>query len=303
MTKYPFLPKYRKEVKQELRYLPQTFTFINRILESENFLATYESDFIDVNVFFNAAIILKHISDKYITKKFVQNYCKRIESYLLHDTPIEVFIFIDISFKRIDDRIVMPMESFMKFKQNVIDKHVALKEQIVKDGTVSMDVKVFAYISRRQLESKLLEQIENMKELPEGIIPAEYNEKIEQIKEGYSLKLRSNENKPLPMIHKSNDIPPCILSLSEKANEKHDLNHPERLLLATYLLRMGYEEDYIKSFFEKLSDYKEKTTMRHIKSLKGYKTAACEKIRKEGLCKQELDTKNRCGKITTPIFY
>src|ERR1044072_8139997 len=134
MTKYPFLPKYRKEVKQELRYLPQTFTFINRILESENFLATYESDFIDVNVFFNAAIILKHISDKYITKKFVQNYCKRIESYLLHDTPIEVFIFIDISFKRIDDRIVMPMESFMKFKQNVIDKHVALKEQIVKDG-------------------------------------------------------------------------------------------------------------------------------------------------------------------------
>lgn len=301
MTKYPFLPKYRKEVKQQINYLPQTFTFLNKILESENYLPTYESEHIDVNVFFNCCVILKHISDKYITKKFIQNYCKRIEQYLLHDTPIEVFIFLDIKYRKDGDDIIMPIEDFMKFKQGVIDKHVALQEQKVSDGIVSMNKKVFAYISRRSLESTLLNMVNNMKELPQDIIPEEYKEQIEKIKEGYSLKLRNNENKPLPMIHKSNHIPPCIIALQEKVNEQHDLNHSERLLLATYLMRLGYEEDYIISFFEKCSDYKEKETRRHLKSLIGYKVSSCENLSK--LCKKELDTRNRCGKITTPIFY
>lgn len=302
MTKYPFLPEHRKEVKNELKYLPQTFTFINNILKNEYFLSTYESDYIDVNVFFNSCIILKYISDKYITKKFVQNYCKRIESYLLHDNPMRVYIFLDINYTKIDNYFVMSIEEYMKFKTGLLDKHVALSEQEVKDGFVYMTRKVFAYISRRQLETRLLNMISSMKELPESIIPENFKENIEKLKEDFALKLRNND-KALPIIHKSNDIPPCIIHLTEQINDTHDLNHSQRLLLATYMTRLGYEREYIVSFFERLSDYNEKKTERHLNSLIGFKVASCEKIKGEGLCKAELDQKNRCGKITTPIFY
>ncbi len=96
-------------------------------------------------------------------------------------------------------------------------------------------------------------------------------------------------------------FPPCISHLATRARAGEHLSHHERFALATFLLNIGAEVDYVVDVFRSMPDFNEKRTryqVEHLAGMRGsgrrYLTYSCEKMKTLGMCRHE------CG-VKTPL--
>jgi len=94
-------------------------------------------------------------------------------------------------------------------------------------------------------------------------------------------------------------FPPCIADIYAAARRGEHLSHHQRFALATFLLEIGAEVDYIVDIFKSMPDFNEKITryqVEHLAGMRGsgkkYKTYSCEKMRSLGLCKGDCKTRS-----------
>jgi len=94
-------------------------------------------------------------------------------------------------------------------------------------------------------------------------------------------------------------FPPCMRDIFERARRGEHLSHHERFAIATFLLNIGAEIDYVVDVFRSMPDFKEKITryqVEHLAGLRGsgkkYRTYSCEKMKTLGLCRAECGTRS-----------
>ena len=94
-------------------------------------------------------------------------------------------------------------------------------------------------------------------------------------------------------------FPPCMRDIIERARRGEHLSHHERFAIATFLLNIGAEIDYVVDVFRSMPDFKEKITryqVEHLAGLRGsgkkYRTYSCEKMKTLGLCRAECGTRS-----------
>ena len=93
-------------------------------------------------------------------------------------------------------------------------------------------------------------------------------------------------------------FPPCIREILLAARRGEHLSHHQRFALATFLLNIGAEIDYVVDVFRSMPDFNERITryqVEHLAGLRGsgkkYRVYSCEKMRSLGLCKAECGTR------------
>lgn len=81
-------------------------------------------------------------------------------------------------------------------------------------------------------------------------------------------------------------FPPCVKRLVSLCKQNVDINHMERVQLATFLINIGYNDIEICDFFRGLSDFKESVTLYQIQYLRErhLKNAGCDKLTSFGIC-------------------
>lgn len=92
-------------------------------------------------------------------------------------------------------------------------------------------------------------------------------------------------------------LPPCISYL--KSNFQNP-SHFQRLVMATYLLKLDKEDDEIVSIFSNTDDFNEKVTRYQLNQIKtrNYEMPNCDKIETNGFCFRDSSI---CGKCKNPI--
>lgn len=93
-------------------------------------------------------------------------------------------------------------------------------------------------------------------------------------------------------------FPPCMSDILIRARRGEHLSHHERFAIATFLLNIGAEIDYVVDVFRNMPDFNEKITryqVEHLAGLRGsgkkYATYSCEKMKSLGLCRAECGTR------------
>ena len=81
-------------------------------------------------------------------------------------------------------------------------------------------------------------------------------------------------------------IPPCVAGCYTELVETGELDHMGRVLLANWLIHVGFEEDRVVDVFRAAKDFKEYYTRYQVKYLFGkkYHLPSCRKIMADGHC-------------------
>ena len=94
-------------------------------------------------------------------------------------------------------------------------------------------------------------------------------------------------------------LPPCIKRIYNAMLKGDNLSHHERFAIATFLLALGVDTDYLVNLFRNLPDFNEKITRYQIEHLAGkrgsgrkYSPYNCESMRSRGLCVAECGVKH-----------
>lgn len=228
---------------------------------------------LDLSSWLISTIILRCVNNNYLTRKFVANYGKFVETLLLKDINnksirqeiLQYFgITKDVEFihPRKDSSLVkIPIMNYLDFEGSLSSEpRLKLVNQILEKGFVIVEKPRFIYLIRVSLEQKLFKKIKNMKLYTE-------NELINKVVE--EIKARYPQFNKLQAPNKDN-LPPSIQSLIDKAFRDHHLQHHERIKLGIYLQGQNFSEDFILNIFKELSDYSERTTKYQLNSLKKY---------------------------------
>ncbi len=302
-NKYPFTRGARTLAtpSTSLLYTETTFSYFNRLLLGPVFTLE-NTPKIEVNIFMNCIVILKKMDSSFITRTFISNYAKRFEYFMLQDISNkaireEILDYFDISteYQRYEHDVVkMSVPYFLALVRGI--QGFRLVDQSVNNGTVTLSNKQFVLILRTQLEDMLIKRVKTMGSVDGINIDLEM---IETIKEKY----KKYEPKILNVTNSGN-IPPCVQFLISKIDSDHYLTHSERLLISTYMFSKGYDIEWlIDNIFKKLSDWNERITRYQLNYIKEHKVMNCDKVENQGMCRRELDSKNRCDKIQNPYNY
>ena len=116
---------------------------------------------------------------------------------------------------------------------------------------------------------------------------------------GFTSKEIRERNEALKGIIREEFFPPCIRKLKDALMRGEHLSHHQRFALATFLLNIGADSDYILNLFKNSPDFNEKIARYQIEHLAGmrgsrkkYKVYSCEKMRSLGICISECGTKS-----------
>jgi len=94
-------------------------------------------------------------------------------------------------------------------------------------------------------------------------------------------------------------FPPCIADLATRARRGDHLSHHERFALATFLLNLGADVEYVLDYFRNMPDFNERIAryqVEHLAGLRGsgkkYRVYSCEKMKTLGICKADCGTRS-----------
>jgi DNA primase large subunit len=149
-------------------------------------------------------------------------------------------------------------------------------------GYVFLDTEEAVRLIRSELSNLIYKRIKNMI-VPS--MPAKIRISADKLRN--SLKIYSTFKKHSPIV----DYPPCINHAVSLMNKGENLPHSARLMLATYMLRIGKQIDEIVDMFRNAPDYNEKITRYQVEHLAGnkgsrilYSVPSCKKLQAEDLC-------------------
>ena len=230
---------------------------------------------LDLPVWLISTIMLRCLNNNYVTRKFVSNYGKLVESKLVkdiynQDVRKEILDFFgikkDLEFFRLGpkaEHVKIHIMDYLEVSEeglSVSAPQFKLVNQTLSKGFVYLETTRFLYLLRLALEQRLIKKIKSMKDYKDNkLINICVNELVDKYPRFDGLQAPSKEN-----------IPPSIRELIDKAYETHHLAHQERIKLGIYLQKYNYDMDYILDIFKALSDYNEKTTRYQLNSLKRY---------------------------------
>lgn len=92
-------------------------------------------------------------------------------------------------------------------------------------------------------------------------------------------------------------FPPCVITALSKLAEKKKASHPERLLVAAFLIKRGYADDEVCNLFAQYAqDYVNRQTMYQIGKIRSgqMNCYCCKSLMRRGLCPYEKKEANRC---------
>lgn len=227
---------------------------------------------LDIPVWLISTIILRCVNNNYLTRKFVANYGKFVETLLLKDINnksirqeiLQYFgITKDVEFiyPRLNTSLIkIPIMNYLDFEGTLSSEpRLKLVNQVLEKGFVIAEKPRFIYLIRVSLEQKLFKRIKNMKLYTQNEL---INKVVEEVREKYP---QYNPNLQSPR-----NIPPSIQSLIDKAFREHHLDHRERIRLGLYLLSRNFDWEYILDIFKALSDFDLKVTTYQLNSLRKY---------------------------------
>ncbi|ALL01215.1 DNA primase large subunit [Pyrodictium delaneyi] len=94
-------------------------------------------------------------------------------------------------------------------------------------------------------------------------------------------------------------FPPCIADLATRARKGEHLSHHERFALATFLLNLGADIEYVLDYFRNMPDFNERIAryqVEHLAGLRGsgkkYRVYSCEKMKTLGICRADCGTRS-----------
>lgn len=227
---------------------------------------------LDIPVWLISTIILRCVNNNYLTRKFVANYGKFIETLLLkdiHNRSIRLQILAyfgitkDIEFihpRKDTSLIKISIMNYLDFEGGYSEPRLKLVNQVLEKGFVIVEKPRFIYLIRLSLEQNLLKRIKNMKLYTGNEL---INKVVEEVRERYPQfnKLQAPDK---------NNLPPSIKEIIDKAYREKHLAHHERVKIGIYLQGAGFDMDCILDIFRNLSDWDEKVTRYQLESLKKY---------------------------------
>lgn len=97
----------------------------------------------------------------------------------------------------------------------------------------------------------------------------------------------ARKGQKVPIIKKKDAWPPCVQGAWDRVknnNASGEVGHYARLLLATYLHLLGFDDSVIVGIYRGLSDFDPDITQYQVQSVHGYHAWACSTIARHGLC-------------------
>lgn len=226
---------------------------------------------LDLSSWLISTIILRCVNNNYLTRKFVANYGKFVETLLLKDINnksirqeiLQYFgITKDVEFiyPRLSTSFIkISIMNYLDFEGTFSEPRLKLVNQVLEKGFVIVEKPRFIYLIRVSLEQKLFKRIKNMKLYTQNEL---INKVVEEIREKYP---QYNPNLQSPR-----NIPPSIQSLIDKAFREHHLAHHERIKVGIAMQAYGYDIEEIINVFRQCSDFDLRTTTYQLNSLKKY---------------------------------
>lgn len=267
---------------------------------------------VEVLTFLAALLIVKLTRVEQILKKHSLFEAMRAESFLIQDLRnerdekrkqlllFEIFkdLFkVDVDLDPDNAQIFrMKVTDYLARSSHFHEEGWKIVNRTLHDGYVYLDADEIVRLVRNELSNLIYEKIRIM---PLSNVPQPILEKANYL----ALKFKPiYEYKQ----HGTTDYPPCIEHALELMSKGENLPHTARLMLATYMLSIGNDVDYIVSLFRTAPDFNEKITRYQIEHLAGhtggltrYKVPSCSKLESEDLCFRTLD----CGEISNPLKF
>lgn len=173
----------------------------------------------------------------------------------------------------------------------------------VSRGTVYLDKERTARLAKEAIMAHVESYITGLGErVDAGLLGERLAWALEEVKklEGARFRPSRSGRVELPKgVVVEEAFPPCMAWILERARRGEHLSHHERFAIATFLLNIGAEIDYVVDVFRNMPDFKEKITryqVEHLAGLRGsgkkYRTYSCEKMKTLGLCKADCGSRS-----------
>lgn len=289
------------------------------------------SDDVEILSHYVSLVVLSTLNDKWLIRRYSVFEAKRIEKFLENEEPETLIVIaskLNLSLEFLGKKSLKVPYSIRRgkltyitypFRVNVIDYlksirlHVdpswKLVNQYVSEGYVYLTkqraVRYLVEIVSSTIESQLKPL--KLEELPEEMkkIVEEVRTHVERIREKHaeyalraSIRESYEELRNLGIVE-IEAFPPCIKKLYIEATEGKHLSHHARFTLATFLLNIGSDVDFVVNIFSKIPDFNEtiaRYQTEHLAGLRGskkrYKPYNCDTMRTLGLCVVKCKVKN-----------
>ena len=172
----------------------------------------------------------------------------------------------------------------------------------VRRGLVYLDRSRMERIVKEALYYHVESLVSSIEAPPAGEAPDWLREAAAKVGEAASKRLPALRRGGAPAAAPGEVVeeafPPCIREILLAARRGEHLSHHQRFALATFLLNIGAEIDYVVDVFRSMPDFNERITryqVEHLAGLRGsgkkYRVYSCEKMRSLGLCRADCGTR------------
>ncbi len=169
----------------------------------------------------------------------------------------------------------------------------------VLSGYVFLKKKQLARVLEEVVSKKVLEELEEIGEVPKEALPEGLRDLVEEIEKKAAKRVKAK-----PIIHQGRVVfnpkalPPCIARIYDRALKGENLSHQERFTLATFLLNLGMDVEEVLEVFRNMPDFNEKIAryqVEHLAGLRGsrkkYSPPSCRTLLSWGLCFKDENCK------------
>ncbi|MCI4461402.1 MAG: DNA primase [Thermogladius sp.] len=168
------------------------------------------------------------------------------------------------------------------------DKKYHISSTILDKGRVFLDRETFIRVLEEAVYQYILKSFDSIE--PVGIDSGLLNES-RRILEELGLRTGGQSLEEHPKEVREGAFPPCVKKVIERLRSGENISHPERFLLATFLINIGVDIDSIVELFRNAPDFNERITryqVEHLAGLRGgkkkYLPYSCDKLKSLGIC-------------------
>ncbi len=272
-----------------------------------------------------ALMIISFTANQWLINRFAEAESEYLYNNMISDDPevlinIAKVLGVDIDYD-VRRRVLIPLvkrkgkiaKKVLPFSISVTDylrytKRLrgdpswSMSNQIIHDGRVYLEKDKIARILKEAIYARIKSSITPIQGKPPKLLEPYVNKVMDILKEKkrfVSEPVELVQDKSLPPDTMLDALPPCIKSIYTQAVQGEHLSHHARFALATFLLNIGFDTDYVLSVFRNMPDFNEKIARYQVEHLAGMRGSGkkylpynCDTMRTLGLCVAECKVKN-----------
>lgn len=223
--------------------------------------------------FLAAAMIIRKVGDIRLAGKFAYNEVT-YTSYMLHDDDAglnRVFsAMFGVTPDKADGLYTIPISRYLHLAAG-LGASWGLINQICHTGLIYLNKSSYIRLIRDSAVLYLKNRIMKMQTLPSICIP-------DDIQEWCAAHVAQD--------YTTGDEPPCVTECCMIMNRGENLTHAGRLLVATYMIHAGADDDTISTLFVGAPDYNKTITSNQLRQIRsrGYDVPGCRWIQRNNIC-------------------